>query len=43
VFKAKKELLALNQMMSKGTIQAEELRGQLGEALPGAFGIMAKQ
>lgn len=34
--------LALNQMMSKGTIQAEELRGQLGEALPGAFGIMAK-
>lgn len=34
--------LALNQMMSKGTIQAEELKGQLGEALPGAFGIMAK-
>jgi tape measure domain-containing protein len=34
--------LALNQMMSKGTVQAEELRGQLGEALPGAFGIMAK-
>jgi tape measure domain-containing protein len=34
--------LALNQMMSKGTIQAEELRGQLGEALPGAFGIMAE-
>jgi len=34
--------LAMNQMMSKGTIQAEELRGQLGEALPGAFGIMAK-
>jgi tape measure domain-containing protein len=34
--------LALNQMMSKGTIQAEELRGQLGEALPGAFSIMAK-
>jgi len=34
--------LALNQMMSKGAIQAEELRGQLGEALPGAFGIMAK-
>lgn len=34
--------LALNQMMSKGTIQAEELRGQLGEALPGALGIMAK-
>lgn len=34
--------LAINQMMSKGTIQAEELRGQLGEALPGALGIMAK-
>lgn len=34
--------MALNQMMSKGTIQAEELRGQLGEALPGAMGIMAK-
>jgi len=37
-----KAFLALNQMMSKGTIQAEELRGQLGEALPGALGIMAK-
>jgi tape measure domain-containing protein len=34
--------LALNQMMSKGTVMAEELRGQLAEALPGAFGIMAK-
>jgi len=34
--------LALNQMMSKGTVSAEELRGQLGEALPGAFGIMSK-
>lgn len=34
--------LALNQMMSKGTIQAEELRGQLGEALPGAFQTMVK-
>lgn len=34
--------MALNQMMSKGTIQAEELRGQLGEALPGALSIMAK-
>lgn len=37
-----KAFLALNQMMSKGTIQAEELRGQLGEALPGSLGIMAK-
>ena len=34
--------LAINQMMSKGTIMAEELRGQLGEALPGALSIMAK-
>jgi tape measure domain-containing protein len=34
--------LALGQMMSKGTIQAEELRGQLGERIPGAFSIMAK-
>jgi tape measure domain-containing protein len=34
--------LALNQMMSKGSVTAEELRGQLGEALPGAFGIMAR-
>jgi tape measure domain-containing protein len=34
--------LAMSQMMSKGSIQAEELRGQLGERLPGAFSIMAK-
>lgn len=33
---------ALEQMMSKGTIQAEELRGQLGDRLPGAFRIMAE-
>lgn len=30
-------LLALSQMASKGTVQMEELRGQLGEALPGAL------
>lgn len=35
-------LRALAQMMSKGTVQAEELRGQLGERLPGAFQIMAR-
>lgn len=35
-------LLAISQMMSKGTISAEELRGQLGERLPGAFAIAAK-
>jgi tape measure domain-containing protein len=34
--------LALQQMMSKGTVQAEELKKQLGNALPGAFNIMAK-
>lgn len=28
---------ALTQMMSKGTVQAEELRGQLGDRIPGAF------
>lgn len=32
---------ALQQMISKGTVQAEELRGQLGERLPGAFQIAA--
>ncbi|NCC05662.1 MAG: hypothetical protein EOM37_16850, partial [Proteobacteria bacterium] len=35
-------LRALQQMMSKGKIQAEELRGQLGERLPGALNLMAK-
>ena len=35
-------LKALEQMISKGTVQSEELRGQLGEHLPGAFGMAAK-
>lgn len=35
-------LLAIGQMMSKGTVQAEELRGQLGERIPGAFNIAAR-
>ncbi|WP_232629166.1 tape measure protein [Methylobacterium sp. Leaf118] len=35
-------LLALSQMASKGTVSSEELRGQLGERLPGAFNIAAK-
>jgi len=35
-------LLALQQMISKGNVQAEELRGQLGERLPGAFQIAAR-
>lgn len=34
--------LALGQMISKGTVSAEELRGQLGERLPGAFQIAAR-
>lgn len=34
--------LALGQIASKGTVSAEELRGQIGERLPGAFGIAAK-
>lgn len=35
-------LKAVEQMMSKGKIQAEELRGQLGDRLPGAVNIMAE-
>jgi tape measure domain-containing protein len=35
-------LLALSQMMSKGKVSAEELRGQMGEIIPGAFGLAAK-
>ena len=35
-------LLALQQMISKGNVQAEELRGQLAERLPGAFAIAAR-
>lgn len=33
---------ALEQMVSKGTVSAEELRGQLGDRLVGAFDTMAK-
>jgi len=35
-------LNAFQQMISKGKVQAEELRGQLGERLPGAFGLAAR-
>ena len=35
-------LLALQQVAAKGTVQMEELRGQLGERLPIAFGATAK-
>lgn len=39
---SKGAMLALGQMASKGTVSAEELRGQLGERIPGAFGIAAR-
>ncbi|MBN8834566.1 MAG: hypothetical protein ABS68_00270 [Niastella sp. SCN 39-18] len=39
---SKGAMLALGQMASKGVVSAEELRGQLGERIPGAFGIAAK-
>ncbi|HRB37113.1 MAG TPA: tape measure protein [Niabella sp.] len=35
-------LLAFGQIASKGKVQAEELRGQIGERLPGAYSIAAK-
>ncbi|MCG8073670.1 MAG: tape measure protein, partial [Candidatus Thiodiazotropha taylori] len=35
-------LLAIQQMISKGKVSAEELRGQLGERLPGAFQAAAR-
>lgn len=34
-------LNALGQMASKGTVSMEELRQQLGDRLPGAFGLVA--
>lgn len=34
--------LALGQIMSKGKVVAEELRRQIGNRLPGAFGIAAR-
>jgi len=39
---ASRAMTALTQMLGKGKISAEELRGQLGEAMPQAFGVMAK-
>lgn len=35
-------LRSLNQMMSKGTVMSEELKGQLSEALPGSVGLFVK-
>lgn len=39
---AKGVFLALGQIMSKGKVSAEELRGQIGERIPGAFSIAAR-
>jgi tape measure domain-containing protein len=39
---SKGALLAISQMISKGKVSAEELRGQLGERLPGAFQVAAR-
>lgn len=40
--KTQRVQMALNQIMSKGKLQAEELTGQLGESLPGANVLAAK-
>jgi lambda family phage tail tape measure protein len=40
--RTKLALLALEQMMSKGTVSSEELRRQLGEQLPGAVNLAAR-
>lgn len=39
---SKGAFLALGQMMGKGKVSAEELRGQLGERIPGAFQVAAR-
>lgn len=40
--KTNRAMTALSQIMSKGQIYAEELKGQLAEAIPGALQIMSK-
>ena len=40
--KMERVFYALGQMMNKGKIQSEELSGQLGDVLPGAFGTFQK-
>lgn len=42
VEKSSRAFYALSQMASKGVVSAEELRGQLGDAIPGAANIAAK-
>lgn len=39
---AKGVFLALGQIMGKGKVQAEELRGQIGERIPGAFATASR-
>ena len=39
---AKRAVIALSQMASKGQVYAEELKGQLAEAIPGAVGLAAR-
>lgn len=41
-YQVSRAFLALEQMMSKGTVQSEELRGQLSEQIPGAYQTAAK-
>lgn len=41
-YKAEKAQLALQQMMSKGLVSMEELRGQMGDALPGAIDLFRR-
>lgn len=40
--KSSRVFMALEQMMSKGTVSAEELKQQMGEHLPGSMSIAAK-
>lgn len=40
---AKRALEALSQIASKGTVSLEELRQQLGDALPGVLPLLAKE
>jgi len=40
---AKRALEALSQIASKGTVSMEELRQQLGDALPGVLPLLAKE
>ena len=39
---ASRALKALNQIMAKGQVMSEELKGQLAEALPGSVGLFVK-